>query len=464
MPRSGVASQFASMNCSLPIILWIIQFITVSVFIYAVSFIVASVAVNGDFGVLGTSYITILIFFFLLLILLGNEAILIIRRTLTPDLYLNAQIVKISLFIITLVSIEVFELAWGKRDINHSNAMLTRIIWLTLIAGQSSKIILMLCCKGTSSPLGQSTSINGRKKRDRVFDRRGTWPQDPVLVIGGARSPGASPTRQTQSHEEPSIMDKMDSAFDTPMGSQFDQHEQLEEQNSHEPPRRNSLSGSIRELAKKALGRGSSTKSAPKLTSYFDSWSRRRQPVRQAESEAQMNEPPRSVSRGRQPVRQAEKKAEIKAQMNEPPRSMYQELPYGLDESVLAPRPRQDYDAPSQPQHLGYNAIPPSPTLTAMSSPYDQNLTPQSDMSGPAVEHPHQKPNGGYYCTGFNVQLSPNHPNNHGPYVSPTATPQTLRRLLPTTNGHITPPTTSGMDGTNKQLQTVSPNHELLNQ
>ncbi|KAH9212217.1 hypothetical protein DL95DRAFT_464103 [Leptodontidium sp. 2 PMI_412] len=184
----------------------------------------------------------------------------------------------------------------------------------------------------------------------------------------------------------------MATGYDTPMESQFDQDEQLKEQDSHEPPRRNSLSGSIKEFAK-ALHRGSSTKSAPKLTSYFDSWSRGRQPVRQAEREAQMNEPPRSV---------------------------YQEMPYGLDESASAPYPRQDYGVSSQPQYMGYIAIPPSPALTAQSSPYDQNLTPQSYMSGPTVQQPHQVQNGGYYHMGFNVQLNPNQPNNYGPYVSLT--------------------------------------------
>ncbi|KAL5331660.1 hypothetical protein ACEPPN_001195 [Leptodophora sp. 'Broadleaf-Isolate-01'] len=184
----------------------------------------------------------------------------------------------------------------------------------------------------------------------------------------------------------------MATGYDTPMESQFDQDEQLKEQDSHEPPRRNSLSGSIKEFAK-ALHRGSSTKSSPKLTSYFDSWSRGRQPVRQAEREAQMNEPPRSV---------------------------YQEMPYGLDESASAPYPRQDYGVSSQPQYMGYIAIPPSPALTAQSSPYDQNLTPQSYMSGPTVQQPHQVQNGGYYHMGFNVQLNPNQPNNYGPYVSLT--------------------------------------------
>ncbi|KAH6716149.1 hypothetical protein BKA61DRAFT_672426 [Leptodontidium sp. MPI-SDFR-AT-0119] len=125
------------MNCGFPIILWIIQFITISVYIYAVTFVMAAMAVKGDLGVLGPPYLTILItFFFLLFILMGNEAVFIIRRTLTPDLHLNSQIVKISLFIMTLPSIEVFVLAWRKRDINHSTAMLIRIIGFTLLARQ----------------------------------------------------------------------------------------------------------------------------------------------------------------------------------------------------------------------------------------------------------------------------------------------------------------------------------------
>lgn len=53
MPRSGVASQVASMNCGLPIILWVLQFITISVYIYFITFLVASMAVKGDLGVLG---------------------------------------------------------------------------------------------------------------------------------------------------------------------------------------------------------------------------------------------------------------------------------------------------------------------------------------------------------------------------------------------------------------------------
>lgn len=80
------------------------------------------------------SYLTILIFFFLLFVLLGNEAVFIIRQSLNADLYLNSQIVKIALFITTLLSIEVYGLAWRKRDVNNVDTMLTGIIGLTLLA------------------------------------------------------------------------------------------------------------------------------------------------------------------------------------------------------------------------------------------------------------------------------------------------------------------------------------------
>jgi len=53
MPRSGVEARDASMTSGLPIILWLIQFITLSVYIYAITFLVASMAVKGDLGVLG---------------------------------------------------------------------------------------------------------------------------------------------------------------------------------------------------------------------------------------------------------------------------------------------------------------------------------------------------------------------------------------------------------------------------
>jgi hypothetical protein len=67
-------------------------------------------------------------------VLLGNEAVFIIRQNLNADLYLNSQIVKIALFITTLLSIEVYGLAWRKRDVNNVNTMLTGIIGLTLLA------------------------------------------------------------------------------------------------------------------------------------------------------------------------------------------------------------------------------------------------------------------------------------------------------------------------------------------
>ncbi|KAL2065710.1 hypothetical protein VTL71DRAFT_3380 [Oculimacula yallundae] len=134
MPRSGLAGQIASINSRLPIILWIVQFITISSYLYTITFLVASMAVKGDLGVLGPSYLTVLVFIVLMFILLGNEAVYIMRQTLSPNLYLNSQIVKISLFVMTLFSIEVIGLAWRKRDINNSHAMLNGIIGFTVLA------------------------------------------------------------------------------------------------------------------------------------------------------------------------------------------------------------------------------------------------------------------------------------------------------------------------------------------
>ncbi|KAK0111375.1 hypothetical protein ONS95_001737 [Cadophora gregata] len=122
------------MNSPLHIILLVVQFITISVYVYAVTFLVASRAFKGDLGVLGPSYLTILIFFFLILVAIGNEAVFIIRQNLNPDLYRNSQVVKIALFITTLLSVELYGLAWKKRDVNNVNTMLTGIIGLTLIA------------------------------------------------------------------------------------------------------------------------------------------------------------------------------------------------------------------------------------------------------------------------------------------------------------------------------------------
>ncbi|PBP28575.1 hypothetical protein BUE80_DR000620 [Diplocarpon rosae] len=70
----------------------------------------------------------------MIFLLLSNEAAVMLRQTLTPLLYLNSQIVKIALFVITLLSVEVFGLAWKCRDVNNTNAMLGGIVGLTLLA------------------------------------------------------------------------------------------------------------------------------------------------------------------------------------------------------------------------------------------------------------------------------------------------------------------------------------------
>ncbi|CZT04680.1 hypothetical protein WAI453_007744 [Rhynchosporium graminicola] len=144
MPRSGIPSRAESMHYGLPIILWIVQLLTVSVYIYTMTFLVARMAVKGDLGVLGPSYLTTLIFFLLLFILLANEAVYIIRQTLDPHLYFNSQVVKISLFVMTLLSIEVFGLAWKKRDTHNAHTMLTGIIGLTLLASIPFSLSLVL--------------------------------------------------------------------------------------------------------------------------------------------------------------------------------------------------------------------------------------------------------------------------------------------------------------------------------
>ncbi|KAH7386211.1 hypothetical protein BKA64DRAFT_711443 [Cadophora sp. MPI-SDFR-AT-0126] len=144
MPWSGDARQVVSMDSGLLIILWVIQFITISVYVSAITFLVSSIAMKGDLGVLGPSYLTILIFSFLIFVLIVNEAIFIIRQNLDPDVYLNSQIVKIAMLVTTLLSIEVHGLAWRKRDVNNVNAVLTKIIGLTLLASIPFILALVL--------------------------------------------------------------------------------------------------------------------------------------------------------------------------------------------------------------------------------------------------------------------------------------------------------------------------------
>ncbi|PBP15581.1 hypothetical protein BUE80_DR013653 [Diplocarpon rosae] len=127
-----------------PLLLWVLQFVTMAIYIYAVTFLVATMAVKGDVGVLGPSYLTILIFFLMIFLLLSNEAAFMLRQTLTPLLYLNSQIVKIALFVITLLSVEVFGLAWKCRDVNNANGMLGGIVGLTLLASIPFTLSLIL--------------------------------------------------------------------------------------------------------------------------------------------------------------------------------------------------------------------------------------------------------------------------------------------------------------------------------
>ncbi|EKD21556.1 hypothetical protein MBM_00669 [Drepanopeziza brunnea f. sp. 'multigermtubi' MB_m1] len=135
MPRAAGSDQITiPMHCGLPVLLWVIQFMTITVYIYAITFLVAAMAAKGDLGALGPSYLTILIFFLLILLLLSNEAVFLLRRTLTPTLYLNSQIVKTFFFITTLLSIEVFGLAWKRTDVSGLNGTLGGIIDLTLLA------------------------------------------------------------------------------------------------------------------------------------------------------------------------------------------------------------------------------------------------------------------------------------------------------------------------------------------
>ncbi|KAK6580608.1 hypothetical protein PZA11_006844 [Diplocarpon coronariae] len=122
------------MDYRTPVLLWVLQFVTMAIYLYTITFLVATMSVKGDLGVLGPSYLTIMIFFLLIFILLSNEAAFMLRQTLTPLLYLNSQIVKIALFIITLLSIEIFGLAWRGRDVNNANGMLGGIVGLTFLA------------------------------------------------------------------------------------------------------------------------------------------------------------------------------------------------------------------------------------------------------------------------------------------------------------------------------------------
>ncbi|KAG4419205.1 hypothetical protein IFR04_007617 [Cadophora malorum] len=247
MPRSGVEARDASMTSGLPIILWLIQFITLSVYIYAITFLVASMAVKGDLGVLGPSYLTILIFFFLLSL---------------PKLTDRQE----ALFITTLLSIEVYGLAWRKRDVNNVDTMLTGIIGLTLLA----------------SPETEDQRAPGRQGPDRIFDRRGIWIHNPAVVSTGARSPGLGPSQQSSSAEESSVKNMMASmawGADTPMHGQgiADEHSKktnsgnnsgrnsLSESLKNLKNRSNSLSGSLKKATSKLFGRGS----VPPLESYL---------------------------------------------------------------------------------------------------------------------------------------------------------------------------------------------------
>ncbi|KAH7317618.1 hypothetical protein BKA65DRAFT_541659 [Rhexocercosporidium sp. MPI-PUGE-AT-0058] len=266
-----------------------------------------------------------------------------------------------------------------------------------VFSGPTFSVSMLCCCKPNSNPQAQTKPYNRRRKQDGVFDRRGTWPQNSAAVIGGGRSPGTSPTRQGQYQEEDGKMDKMARGFNTPVESQVNQDTQSREEDSHELSRKNSLTGSIKELTKKALCIGSSAISPPKLSSYLGSW--------------RLGQSSRRV------------------EMSESPRSHYHDMPDGLD-GIAPPRSRQDYGGPPQPHRMDCYPFPPSPTRTALPQGPDQNLTPQSSIYGPTTQQPHLVQNGGYYHTGLNVNYNATN-SNHGPYVSTQEVPPTYRPLFP---------------------------------